>query len=276
MPIGCVRRNPQLSKDKYYRNFVLEFLRSEHSHAANSLATVLKNGRIVVRIKDLKEKFPMSAEFLYKFSKEHPEVLRKYKLRLKKTAINERISRLKTKPKVLNLDERISYLKKIETGKSSANEFHKISYDNLIYLFGNRVSKPNSETKINNGRKRIDITFTNNNQGFFRKLNEVNHIFCPKIMIECKNYTSEISNPEIDQLQGRLNNKRGMFGILFCRSINNKKDLLNRCKDVMNDGKGYIVVLDDNDIIILLNFKENGDEISIDNYLDDKLDELIM
>lgn len=52
LPISSVRRDPQLSKDKYYRNFVLEFLRAEHEHAGDALASILKNGRVLVRKKD--------------------------------------------------------------------------------------------------------------------------------------------------------------------------------------------------------------------------------
>jgi len=58
LPITSVRQDPELSKDKYYRNFVLEFLRTEHSHAGDSLASVLKNGKIKVTIADLKKKYP--------------------------------------------------------------------------------------------------------------------------------------------------------------------------------------------------------------------------
>ncbi len=90
LPIKSVRRNPQLSKDKYYRDFVLEFLRAEHEHAGDSLATLLKNGRIVVRLKDLvKERFPLSSEFLYDFSKKHPKVLENYKEALRRSAASD-------------------------------------------------------------------------------------------------------------------------------------------------------------------------------------------
>ncbi|MEI9958749.1 MAG: hypothetical protein WDM90_21115 [Ferruginibacter sp.] len=78
LPISSVRQDPQLSKDKYYRNFVIEFLKAEHQHAGDSLATVLKNGTIIVRIADLKTKYPLKTDFLYEFSKKHPNILEKY------------------------------------------------------------------------------------------------------------------------------------------------------------------------------------------------------
>lgn len=277
LPISSVRRDPQLSKDKYYRNFVLEFLKAEHWHAGDGLATVLKNGQVVVRIGDLKRKFPMSTDFIYQFSKDHPAVLEKYKAELRRTALNKQKAVLQPNRKVLSAKERAEILSNIKPGKDDAISYQNISFDNLIQIFGVRVSNPDSEVKINDGRKRIDIVFNNSDdQGFFKQLNQIHHIKCPKILVECKNYGKEIGNPEIDQLQGRLNNRRGTFGILVCRSIENKQAMLQRCKDVMHDEKGYIIALDDTDVITLLNYKDNNDEKSIDSYLSKKMDELIM
>jgi hypothetical protein len=44
----------------------------------------------------------------------------------------------------------------------------------------------------------------------------------------------------------------------------------------MQDLKGYIIVLEDKDIVTLLSFKEQKDEKSIDDFFTRKLDELIM
>jgi hypothetical protein len=277
LPISSVRRDPQLSKDKYYRNFVLEFLRAEHQHAGDSLASILRNGRVVVRIGDLKEKFPMSTDFLYEFSKKNPTVLDKYKAELRRTAMNKETPQLQPNKKILTATDRVRILANIKTGNEEANDFHKISFDNLIHIFGVRISNPDSEVTINNGRKRIDIVFNNtDNNGFFKTLNQLHHIKCPKIFIECKNYGKEIGNPEIDQLQGRFSDRRGNFGILLCRSIADKQKMIERCKDIMNDKKGYIIILEDNDIIALLNFKEQQNENAIDDFLYKKLDALIM
>lgn len=277
LPISSIRRDPQLRKDKYYRNFVLEFLKAEHEHAGDPLAQILKNGRVVVRISDLKKKFPMSADYLYEFSKQHPAVLEKFKSELRRTAGKEQTPTLQPNRKVLSAKDRAEILESIKTGNSDANNFHKLSFDNLIQIFGFRVSRPDSEVKINSGRKRIDIVFNNvDTRGFFKQLNQLYHITCPKIFVECKNYGNEMGNPEIDQLQGRFNARRGMFGILLCRSVQDKVTMIQRCKDVMHDDKGYIIVLEDQDVVTLLNFKEHKNENAIDEFLTKKLDELIM
>lgn len=277
LPISSVRQDPELSKSKYYRNFVLEFLKAEHQHAGDALSTVLKNGRVVVRIGDLKEKYPMNVNFLYNFSKEHPKVLEKYKTELRRTALKKGKAQLKTERKILNTIERKAILESIKTGGEEANRFHKIAYDNLIHIFAKRVSNPTMEKNINEGRKRIDILFNNSDKtGFFNSLNKTHHIKCPKIIVECKNYGKEIVNPEVDQINGRLNDKRGRFGIIVCRTINNKHRLIARCKDLLNDNGNYIIALDDSDILTLLEFRDKGNEKAIDDFLESKIDELIL
>lgn len=278
LPVSSVRQDPELSKDKFYRKFVLEFLKAEHCHAGDSLSYVLKNGKVVIRIKDLKEFLPLSTKNLYQFTKEHPQVLEKYKAELRRTATNkESKAELNPIKRILTPSERIQILNNITPGNDEATNFHKISYNNLIYIFGERLSNPNSETPINEGRKRIDIVFDNTGKiGFFYNINTLHHIQCPKIFVECKNYGREIGNPEIDQLQTRFSDHRGRFGILLCRSILNKKALLSRCKDVLHDNKSFIVVLDDSDISVLLNLKADGNENGVDDFMTKKLSELIM
>lgn len=277
LPISAVRQDPELSKDKYYRNFVIEFLKAEHQHAGDSLASVLKNGKVVVRIADLKEKYPLKADFLYEFSKQHPNILEKYKAELRRTASNKTKAVLETKRKILNSTERLQILNSIKVSNDDANNFHKISFDNLIHIFGERLTNPNREKEINEGRKRIDIVFDNcDKNGFFNSLNSLHHIQCPKIFFECKNYGREIGNPEIDQLLGRFSPTRGKFGILLCRSIENKQLLLKRCKDVFHDHQSFIIVLEDTDIISLLKFRDSKNENGIDSFMQSKLDDLIM
>lgn len=276
LPISSVRQDPELSKDKYYRNFVLEFLRAEHSHAGDSLASVLKNGKIQVTIADLKKKYPMGTDFLYDFTKNNPKILEKYKDELRRTAIKGEKAKLEPKKRILTADERIQILKNIQTGTQEATNFHKITFDNLIEIFGNRLYDPKGEVKINDGRKRIDIVFNNNDKGFFHQLNTLNKIHCPKIFIECKNYGKELGNPEIDQLQTRFSKQRGMFGILLCRTIENKEKMIQRCKDVLHDREGYIIALEDDDIKYLLKIKEQNKEEKIDQFMNQKLDEIIM
>ncbi|EPZ5305429.1 hypothetical protein ACXO29_004178, partial [Cronobacter sakazakii] len=106
---------------------------------------------------------------------------------------------------------------------------------------------PTKQHKIHDGRKRIDITYNNEAKyGFFYWLSR--HYTCPRIYIECKNYTSEIANPELDQLSGRFSRNRGNVGILVCRKIEDKSLFRQRCLDTANDGRGFILSIDDDDL----------------------------
>lgn len=277
LPISAVRQDPELSKSIYYRNFVLEFLKAEHEHAGDSLSTVLRNGNVVVRISDLKAKYPMNVDFLYEFSKNNPIILERYKSELRRTAIVKGKTKLITERKVLNSIERRAIMESIKVGGEEAHRFHKIAFDNLIHIFASRVNKPLMEREINDGRKRIDIVFENiDKSGFFNSLNTLHHIKCPKIVVECKNYGKEIGNPEVDQIAGRLNDNRGRFGIIVCRTIENKKRLISRCKDMLHDNGNYIIALEDKDIIKLLEYRDKGNENEIDYFFEVKVDELIM
>lgn len=171
----------------------------------------------------------------------------------------------------------INDLSKIKPGIDYAGDFHDCIFESIKFIFDGYLMRQKKEVRINEGRKRIDITFDNlREKGFFYELRNLYEIFCPKIIIECKNYSSNIKNPEIDQLIGRLNDRIGKFGILICRNIENKKVLNKTCQDALHDHKKYIMVLCDADIKELLNLRKKFDAEGINNYLRDKLDELIM
>jgi len=108
-----------------------------------------------------------------------------------------------------------------------------IAYPNL--------TNPIVQHKIHDGRKRIDITYTNMAvNGFFKWV--ATHYPAPHIFVECKNYGREVGNPELDQLSGRFSPSRGQIGILVCRSFQNEKRFLKGCADTARDFRGFILL----------------------------------
>jgi hypothetical protein len=75
VPKVIVRFDPAYQHQKYYRQFVLSYLQAEHLDANTSLVRTFKNGSRRVYKKDIEAIFPGTKENLFRFSREHPEVL---------------------------------------------------------------------------------------------------------------------------------------------------------------------------------------------------------
>jgi hypothetical protein len=139
------------------------------------------------------------------------------------------------------------------------------------------LASPKKEQPVNDGRKRIDILFRNaSDDGFFSRLVHFHKVHCPYVHVECKNYSEDPANPELDQLTGRFSRRRGMFGILVCRSVADPKRLLKRLQDIAKQTEGVVIVLDDSDICRLIELKENNDNKTIGEFLDGKLEPILM
>ncbi|PQQ45487.1 DNA cytosine methyltransferase [Bacillus thuringiensis] len=172
------------------------------------------------------------------------------------------------KKMVVNENELIFKIEQITPGQEHANDYHNWVFESLKYIFDKELRRGRQEESINEGRKRIDIVFDNKEgEGFFWELNSLHHIRCAKILVECKNYTRDLKNPEFDQLIGRFHKNYSEFGILTCRSIKDEKQNLARCKDVINSGKGYVLTLCDADILALLKLRDEKRYEDISDYM---------
>jgi hypothetical protein len=136
-------------------------------------------------------------------------------------------------------------------GKDNAARYEDLVEQLLTSLFYPSLCHPTKQHKIHEGRKRIDITYTNEAKlGFFAWLAQ--HYPCSFMFVECKNYGKEVGNPEIDQLSGRFSPSRGKVGILICRKIADRKLLMKRCIDTAKDDRGFILPLDDDDLSAII------------------------
>lgn len=279
IPKALVRYDLIINHRTYYNNFILHYLQTEHIEAGTSLVRTLKSGEKRVYKKDLKEIFRCSKDNIYNFSQEHPQVFEDYKDSLPQTIdflTNDKIEDKQREPAEHDVSELIPSLQKIEPGNEQASDYHNLIVGILEAIFYPQLYRPVKEQEIHEGRKRIDIVFNNaGKEGFFGNLISIQRVHAPYIMVECKNYSSDPKNPELDQLMGRLSPRRGRFGIMVCRSVKDKNTLLKRCKDVFNDDNGYIIVLDDKDIVTLLTAKAAGNEGYISDFLDDKYRALV-
>lgn len=276
VPKASVRWRRDFSHHTFYNQFVLEFLQDHHLNAQSSLVETLKNGRQRVTKKSLKELHPISKDFLSDFAQEHPEVLLNYKRQASS------VPELENSDFDSNFNQNslcsslIDALSAIDMGNSQAHKYHSLITGILEFIFYPHLIYPEKENEIHEGRKRIDIKYTNNATiGFFARRRQDPKTLANCIVVECKNYSNEVANPELDQLSGRFSPLRGRLGILTCRQFDNKQKFIARCKDTAKDDRGLIIVFDDQDIIKLLNMIKNGHRTAIDQYLETRYEELI-
>jgi hypothetical protein len=133
-------------------------------------------------------------------------------------------------------------------------------FPNLIY--------PQKEAEINEGRKRIDITYTNGkDSGLFYRIAFDQNIKANIIHVECKNYTNDIANPEFDQLLGRFDHTRGKFGMLLYRAADDVEGVMRRCKDAVRANLGVILPMDDVFICDALDLIGDGERHRVDQHI---------
>jgi hypothetical protein len=277
VPKATVRFRLCLDSQEYYNHFILNFLQAEHLKAGSSLVRTFKrSGRQYVAKKDLKQLHPFSKDELYRFTKAHPEVLKLYKeLERKELATSNRL--LDQDFDEAALCEAIrNALQAIPPGADGASSFHNLMVGAIEFIFYPNLIYPFKEREIHEGRKRIDITYTNAaREGFFYRLHTAQQIASNMVMVECKNYASDIANPELDQLSSRFSVNRGKFGILIARSCSDRDSFILRCKDTAQDGRGFVVPLFDDDICRMLDAIKELRRDKIDSHLESILAKLM-
>jgi hypothetical protein len=255
VPKVIVRRKMDFEADDYYNRYIIPFLQEEEIRAGTELVRLLKGtGLPRVDIKDVKEKFPKGKAFNEEMTREHPQLLRDYrrsKHRKAPPAITHAGLAGVTDSAPPDWDALLSAIAAVRPGNAGANRYHRAVEALLLPLLYPWLTGLEHEAEIHDGRKRIDIRFDNTaTAGFFDLLGR--RFGIPYVFAECKNYGEDPVNPELDQLAGRFSPRRGNFGLLICRTIVDKPTFAARCRDTADDGRGFIVGLDDADLADLV------------------------
>lgn len=278
VPKALVRKTITYQADNYYNLYLLERLQEEE--VSQGFVQLLKNGKSKPPTKkSLKEKYGNPGkEPNRKLTPGREDVLQKYKQDKKESPrpalSHEKIAETTNTPEP-DWEMMLRKLGDLDTGTQNATAYEKVIKDLLTAIFYPWLMYPELQHRINEGRKIIDITFMNMAQDdFFWWLS--NNYSAPYITIECKNYSTDPNNPELDQLSGRFSPRRGRFGLLVCRKIENKKLFEQKCKDTANDDRGFIVGLDDDDISKLVSSVRLGKKGDTLKLLQDKFEKLVM
>jgi hypothetical protein len=274
VPKYIVRRRLSIESQEFYNKQITDFLVAEHIRANSSLVHVVK-GRTKIYKGEVREQSPKSKSFLADMVLAHPELLDLYKeIAKKQTAIVDFDDKAPTVNAVCgSLSEVFA---KVKRGAASADEYHRLVMGSLTALFYPDLIQPHKEWDIHDGRKRIDLVFTNAaDTGFFAQRRNDPMVNANTVIVECKNYSSDIANQELDQLLGRFDSNRGKFGIVTCREVDKPDLLIKRCKDASTRAQGYMIVLTDADIVAMLRAKSELRDNEIEALLHRKYRELL-
>jgi hypothetical protein len=264
VPKGIVGFSLKYTGQEYHQHFVLNFLQSENLRLNTALVKVTNPAkgpkvRYVTKKSLIETGHSFDKDYLTSFTAQHPEVFAKFK-DLTKRKVHSLANEDLTESHLGDVvDHLIAKLAAIPPGRDNATEYHRLIAGILELVFYPKLTNPQLEREVNDGRKRIDIVFDNAaDRGFFFRLTRTYQTPCQFILIECKNYSDDLRNPELDQMIGRFDLNRGKFGIIVCRTLDDKALFMRRCTDTLRAGQGVIVPLIDEDIVAILQSLKNG------------------
>ncbi|WP_239404793.1 hypothetical protein [Frankia sp. Cj3] len=261
VPKAIARHRLSYNYREYYRGYLLPELRNDELAANSSLVKVLKGGGRYIPEGDLRAKYPENKAAIVGYTEKHPEALYQYKEKKREApAPSHHDFAAVTKTSSVDYEELFAAVEAVSPGNAGAALYHRAVMDLLTALFHPALTEVTKEAAINDGRKRVDIRYTNIARGgFFSWVSS--HYPAPYIYVECKNYRADPENPEIDQLAGRFSRDRGRIGLLVCRNIADRVTMTKRCGDVAKAGNGFIICLDDDDLRQMTTAAVNGDKV---------------
>lgn len=284
VPKGVVRKTSTFDPGEYLNHFVLPYLvEVELSTPSSPLVKTrtskkLKGERYVTKKSIREREGKTTKQWNNDVTVSNPDILEKYrKEKSTKTEPpgHEDIAAATATP-MPDWDALLQAVLAIPSGKAHADDYHRAVQHLLTALFYPALDMPFREFKTHEGRKRIDIVYTNlAESGFFHWLSNAGGVPSGLVIVECKNYTGKLANPEFDQLTSRFSPMRGKFGLLCYRGFkDNKNSVIQHCRDAALDQRGYVIALDDDDLRVLVESRKN-DELTLFSYLMTRYQELI-
>jgi hypothetical protein len=278
VPKAIVRKQLQYRPQDYFQHYILNYLVEQEKSANSELVYLLKDGTPRVDKQDVVRKYGRSKRLAAQITKQDPTVLARYrrdKRRAGSPALShEEISEQTPGTTTPDWDALLEAVTSVPAGRAGADSFHRSIEDLLKVLFYPQLAFPEREVEIHGGRKRIDLTFANQGLGgFFGWISR--HQPAMYIVIECKNYTGDPANPELDQISGRFSPSRGKVGLLVCRSFKDKDLFVERCRDTASDQRGFVLPIDDADLTVLIGARRDGELEAVNGFLKDRFDRLV-
>lgn len=216
VPKAIVSYNLAYTPQRYHQHFVLNYLQSYHLSINSALVQRRKakrgrpGERFVTKKSLVKAEAQFSKEYIATFTETHPQIFKRFKE--SKGSQSQPLDNRELTDDGIGpvVDKLITEIRSIRPGNEHATRYHRDIAAVLELIFYPRLISPEVEKEINQGRKRIDLLFDNAAEtGFFHRLHTTYQTPCQFIKVECKNYTREIANPELDQMIGRFDPNTG-------------------------------------------------------------------
>ncbi|GAB7553635.1 hypothetical protein NRB_31440 [Novosphingobium sp. 11B] len=270
----------QKASQRYYDGFVANFIRQRELSTMGRLVRFRekRDGSTTPWVPkvEIEKDTPRDKDSVAHFSTNHPDVYAKFKSAFFKH--NPESVHAIVAAQGGHFDqstyatEVIAALNNCPPGQRAASDYQSLVVGILHFILYPSLTNPVLEQPANDGRKRIDITFENEAaSGVFSRLRQDPFLLSREVLIECKNYSEDLSNPELDQMIGRFDPRRGRFGILVCRSIADKGTLQLRCADAFLSQQGAIAILTDADLKEILNSGPLGRETRLNEIIQRQL-----
>ena len=272
VPKRFVRRErDMLNHTEFYDKYVLDVIQRELLTADDSLAQTLKNGARRVTKKDIKadSRFHISKAFLSEFILTHPDTIAKYRFDLLKrfAPADPAFWSGKSAEDDPKIQAALNLLDSLPTGGGKdASAYHDSVFSLMQFVFDWALENFEKEFSMDQGRGRIDIIAENYaGGGLFAELRSEYSAW--SIPIECKNYTADLANNEFNQMIDRLGPKSSRIGMLFCRSISDRTEMLKHQTDRWLRHGNLILLFDDQGLIELTNLRLLRDVDAIERRL---------
>jgi len=265
VPKEIVRARGNFDPGSYYQHYILPYYQDVEYNAGRGMVRILRNGRRTVvppTKKSVQHRYGRGKKVNLDATLQDPTLLERYRADAPRrdSILDHTEIAAKTSGVVPNWDALLQAVLDVPPGRPDADAYEVAIEKLLTALFYPALGFPKRQHRTHQGRKRIDITYTNlAERGFFAWLHRVQKVACGQIAVECKNYSKELGNPELDQLTGRFGVNRGFVGILCHRGFGDKALLIERCRDAVSDGRGYVLILDDDDLRELVEQRKKGE-----------------
>lgn len=267
VPKSIVRVRLTVDKGRYYRGYLRPYFEAEVlANPKAGLVRTLKSGRIEVLKGKLDDELGTTKPDIVRNSQTYPQAITEYKDNLESEdtgPLTDELLAEKVGASIESLRDVLAEIRAVSPGKAGATPYHHGVAKLLTGLFSLSLGNERIETPLHNGMKRIDITYDNVARGgFFHWVGL--HKPAATVVVECKNYGKDASNPEFDQIAMRFSPDRGRVGILACRAFEDKKKALARARAIAADDHGYVIVLDDDDFERLIDDYEAAGTVIFD------------